>query len=67
MGTSKGKRELGKPRRKTADYIDADLKRVGWKDVEWIHLAQDRDGWWAVVISTVKLGASQNAGNALRI
>jgi len=58
MGKPKGKRELAKPRRKSMDNIDADLKRVGWKDVEWIHLAQDRDGLQAVVNSTVKLRAS---------
>jgi hypothetical protein len=39
MGKPKGKRELEKPRRKSVDNIDADLKWVGWKDVEWIHLA----------------------------
>ena len=58
MGKPKGKRELEKPRRKSVDNIYTDLKRVGWKDVEWIHLAQDRDGWRAVVNLTVKLGAS---------
>jgi hypothetical protein len=26
-----------------------DLMEIGWEDVEWIHLAQDRDQWWAVV------------------
>ena len=58
MGKPKGRRELEKPRRKSVDNIYTDLKRVGWKDVEWIHLAQDRDGWLAVVNLTVNLGAS---------
>jgi hypothetical protein len=26
-----------------------DLREIGWGGVEWIHLAQDRDHWWAVV------------------
>jgi hypothetical protein len=26
-----------------------DLKEIGWKVVDWIFLAQDRDQWWAVV------------------
>jgi hypothetical protein len=26
-----------------------DLKETGWEGVEWIHLAQDRDRWRAVV------------------
>jgi hypothetical protein len=25
------------------------IKEIGWVDVEWIHLAHDRDTWWAVV------------------
>jgi hypothetical protein len=24
-----------------------DLREVGWKGVEWIHMAQDSDQWWA--------------------
>jgi hypothetical protein len=58
MGKPKGKGELEKPRRKSVDNIDVDLKWVGWKDVDWIHLAQDRDGWLAVMNPTVKLRAS---------
>jgi hypothetical protein len=26
-----------------------DLRQIGWKYVDWIHLAQDRDQWKAVV------------------
>jgi hypothetical protein len=26
-----------------------DLKEMGWRGVEWIHLAQDMDRWRAVV------------------
>jgi hypothetical protein len=26
-----------------------DLREIGWEGVEWIHLAQDRDRWRAVV------------------
>jgi hypothetical protein len=26
-----------------------DLVEVGWGDVDWIHLAQDRDRWRALV------------------
>jgi hypothetical protein len=25
------------------------LTEIGWRGVEWIHLAQDRDRWWALV------------------
>jgi hypothetical protein len=26
-----------------------DLQEVGWGDMDWIDLAQDRDRWWALV------------------
>jgi hypothetical protein len=38
-----GKRPLGRPRRRWVDNIRMDLWEVGWSDVDWIGLAQDRD------------------------
>jgi len=35
--------------------IRTDLNEVGWEDVDWIHLTQDRDQWRAVVNSVMKL------------
>jgi hypothetical protein len=32
-----------------------DLKEVGWKNRDWIDLAQDRDRWWALVNAVMKL------------
>jgi hypothetical protein len=32
-----------------------DLTEIGWADMEWIHLAQDRDWWWAVVNMVMNL------------
>jgi hypothetical protein len=26
-----------------------DLQEVGWEDVDWIDMAQDRDRWWDLV------------------
>jgi hypothetical protein len=26
-----------------------DVRKVGWEVVDWMHLAQDWDMWWAVV------------------
>jgi hypothetical protein len=25
------------------------LREIGWEGVDWIHLAQERDQWWALV------------------
>jgi len=27
--------------------IQLDLNKMGWKDMDWINLSQDRDKWWA--------------------
>jgi hypothetical protein len=32
-----------------------DLKEIGWGDVEWINLAQDRDRWRAIVNAVMNL------------
>jgi hypothetical protein len=32
-----------------------DLQEVGWRDVDWIDLAQDRDRWWALVNTVMKI------------
>ena len=44
-----GKRPLGKPRRKWEDNIKMDLQEVGGGLGDWMELAQDRDGWRALV------------------
>jgi hypothetical protein len=46
---SEGKRRSGRPRRRWEDNSRMDLREIGWEDVDWIHLAQDRDQWWAFV------------------
>jgi hypothetical protein len=45
------------------DNIRTDLKEIGWESVEWIHLAQDRDQWRAVVNTVMKLRVPYKAGN----
>jgi hypothetical protein len=44
VGKAEGKRPLGRPRRRWVDNIMMDLGEVGWGDVDWIDLAQDRVG-----------------------
>jgi hypothetical protein len=50
-----GKRPLVRPRRSWVNNIMIDLVKVGWDDVEWIGLAQDRDRWRALVNSVLNL------------
>jgi hypothetical protein len=50
-----GRRPLGKPRRRWEDNIKMDLREIGFGDVDWIHWAQDRDRWLALVITVMNL------------
>jgi hypothetical protein len=52
---SEGKKPLGRPRRRLEDGIRMDLREIGWGNIEWIQLAQDRDRWRAVVNTVMNL------------
>jgi hypothetical protein len=49
VGKPEGKRPPGRPSRRWVDNIRMDLGEVGWGDVDWISLAQDREKWRALV------------------
>jgi hypothetical protein len=49
VGKPEGKRPQGRPRHRWVDNIKMDLQEVGYGDMEWIELAQDRGCWWALV------------------
>jgi hypothetical protein len=49
VGRPEGRRPLGRPRRRWEDNIKMDLREVRFGDVVWIHLAQDRERWRALV------------------
>jgi hypothetical protein len=55
VGKPEGKRPLGRPRRRWEDGINMDLWEIGWGVVEWIHRAQDRGRWRAVVNAVMNL------------
>jgi hypothetical protein len=55
VGKPEGKRPLGRPRRRWVDIFRMDLGEVGWGDVDWIGLAQDRNRWRALVNSVLNL------------
>jgi hypothetical protein len=43
VGKPKGKRPLGRSRRRWEDNIKKDLQEGGWRSVDWIDLAENRD------------------------
>jgi hypothetical protein len=45
VGRPKGKRPLGRPRRRWEDNIKMDLREIGVDGVNWIRLAQYRVQW----------------------
>jgi hypothetical protein len=51
----KGKRPLGRPRRRWENGIRMDLVRELAGGVDWIRLSQDRDRWWAVASAVMNL------------
>jgi hypothetical protein len=56
VGKPEGKRPLGRPRCRWKNGVKRDLRETGWGEgVEWIHLAQDRDRWRAVVNTVMNL------------
>jgi hypothetical protein len=55
VGKRKGKRPLGRPRRRWEDHIRMDLRGIGWGGMDWIHLAQNEDQWRALAITVMNL------------
>jgi hypothetical protein len=45
VGKPEGKRPLGRRRRNWKNNIKVELRETGWRGMNWIHLAQDRDKW----------------------
>jgi len=56
VGKPEGKRPLRRPRRRWED-VTLDLREIEWKGVDWIHHAQDREEWRAVVNTVMNLRA----------
>jgi hypothetical protein len=44
------------------DNIKMDLSEIGWKGVDWMHLAQDRDQWRAVVNTVMNFRLHKREG-----
>jgi hypothetical protein len=55
VGKPEGKRPLGRPKRRWEEWIRMDVREIDWGAVEWIHLAQDREPWRALVNAVMNL------------
>jgi hypothetical protein len=55
VGKLEEKRPQVGARRKWVDNIKMDLGEIGWRGVDWIVLAKDRDKWKALVNAVMNL------------
>jgi hypothetical protein len=55
VGRPEGRRPLGRPRCRWEDNIKMDLWEIGFGYVDWVHWAQDRDRWRALVNTVMNL------------
>jgi hypothetical protein len=55
VGKPEGKRPVGRPRRRWVDNIKMDLREIGWNEVDWMDMAQDRDQRRATVNTVLNL------------
>jgi hypothetical protein len=58
IGKPEGKRPLARPRRRWEDNVRKYLEEIDCEDMDWIHLAQDRNRWRAVVNTVMNLRLS---------
>jgi hypothetical protein len=55
VGKPEGKRPLGRPRLRWEENIRMNLRELGWGDMNWIDLTQDRNLWKALVKKVMNL------------
>jgi hypothetical protein len=55
VGKPEGKRPLRRPGRRWMDNVKMDRREIGWDDMGWTDLAQDREQWTALVNVVINL------------
>jgi len=55
LGKPEGRRPLGRPRHRWVDNIRMNLQEVGYRYMDWIGLAQDRDRYRTLVSAVMNL------------
>jgi predicted small integral membrane protein len=59
------KRSLGRPTHRWENNIKVELTGTRYKTVDWIHLAESKDQWWALVNTVMKLHVLKKVENLL--
>jgi hypothetical protein len=65
VGVPEGNRPQERPRHRWEGNITVDLRVIVWVGTDWIHLAQERDKWRALVTMVVDLRVSYSVGKFL--
>jgi hypothetical protein len=65
IGKPYEKRPFGRIGHRWELNIRTDLREIEWEGVDWMHLAQVRDRWRALVNMVMNLRVSYKAGNFL--
>jgi hypothetical protein len=65
VGKPEGKTSLRRPRHRWEDNIKINLMEIGLEGVDWIHLAQNREWWQALVNIVMNLQVPYKVGNFL--
>jgi hypothetical protein len=55
VGKSERKRQRGGSERRWKNNIRTNLRERRWEVMDWMHLAQDKDQWQALVNTVIKL------------
>jgi hypothetical protein len=61
IGKHEGKRPVGRHRHRWENNSRTNLSEIRWEGVDWIHLAQDRDQWRALVNTVTNICARARA------
>jgi hypothetical protein len=56
VGKPEGKKPHGRHRHKWEYNVRMGLREIVWEGMDWMHLAQDRDQWQALVNVVMNLG-----------
>jgi hypothetical protein len=62
VGKPEGQRPLGRHRHRWED-IKMHFNEIGWRSVDWIQLALNKEKWRVLVNKVMNLQFAQNVGN----